>query len=435
MVAPLDAIATLLDQGAADSAVRMLRSSWEPDMPADERVPHYCMWIRGLCDTGDLDHARVLAVRAAEEFPRELDVLTASGNVLDLCGDLRGSRDAFASAVEVDAGSSLAHYNLGAMTERLGDEAGAEHCYEKALELEEHPMLVEAVAALGGLLRRQSRLEEALEVYEEYLAEDPLDVEILVEHGICLSDLEHFDEALDRFSTALSLDRDHGGAWYNQAITFYRLGRFDDAVKSMEHARVAEPENPLTLVVLGAWRMADPQPNLDEALSLIYRGLDCLQNIEDLAGVASPYADLVVEEAFEALWQAGRTGEAREVLRMAARRDWSTPHMLEVVNQADHGVCSEVLAFRVVARASVQQSRPGDWPDKMNGYTIDLTVVAADEDEACGLTRRWLIELEPDLNYEVEIIAREKRGTDPVEPRPRGVARIEQHRSFFAEPA
>ena len=438
MVAPLDAIATLLDQGAADSAVRMLRSSWEPDMPAEHRVPHYCMWIRGLCETGDLEHAVTLAKRAAQEFPRELDVLTALGNVLDLSGDLEGSRDAFALAVEVDAGSSLAQYNLGAVVERLGDENFAERCYERALELDDGPMLVEAVAALGGLLRRQGRLEEALEVYDDYLADDPLDVEILVEHGICSSDLEHFEEALDRFRTALSLEPEHGGAWYNQAITLYRLGRFDEALECMEHARLAEPNNPLTLVVLGAWRLVEENPNLDAALSHIYRGLDCLDSMVERGGIASAYAALVVEEAFEALWHAGRRGEAREIARMAGRRDWITPHMLEVVNQAEYGMDTEVRAYRVVARASRDvdastANSPANWPQDADGYTTDLTVVAANEDEACELTLRWLSELEPTLRYEVEVVAREKRSSTPPEPRPRGVARIEQTRNFFAE--
>ena len=33
----LEAVATLLDEGAAESAVRMLRGAWEPELPAAER--------------------------------------------------------------------------------------------------------------------------------------------------------------------------------------------------------------------------------------------------------------------------------------------------------------------------------------------------------------------------------------------------------------
>ncbi|MGB1277256.1 MAG: hypothetical protein ACPG77_16040, partial [Nannocystaceae bacterium] len=95
---PLDTINTLLDQGAADSAVRLLRSWWEPELPPERRIRMYCMWIRGLCETGDLRHAVTLAERAASEFPRECDIQIALGNARDIVGDLEGARKAFEAA-------------------------------------------------------------------------------------------------------------------------------------------------------------------------------------------------------------------------------------------------------------------------------------------------------------------------------------------------
>src|SRR5262245_46224048 len=163
--AQLDAAATLLDEGAASSAVRMLRSSWEPELPDDDLIPLYCMWIRGLCDTGDLDHALTLSERAADEFPEEPDVLIALGNVYDLRGQLEDARGAFERAIVVERTGALQHYNLGAVLERLGDEREAEACYRRALEVDgEGPTLFEANAALGALLRRTGRLEEAAEI-------------------------------------------------------------------------------------------------------------------------------------------------------------------------------------------------------------------------------------------------------------------------------
>ena len=82
----------------------------------------YCMWLRGLCDTFELDHARVLGERAADEFPREPDIQIALGNVYDLRGELELARDAFRRALKADDSMTLAHYNLGAVLERLGDE-------------------------------------------------------------------------------------------------------------------------------------------------------------------------------------------------------------------------------------------------------------------------------------------------------------------------
>lgn len=437
----LDAIATLLDQGAADSAVRLLRSSWEPELPEDERVPMYCMWIRGLCDTGDLEHALVLARRAAEEFPRKADILTALGNVLDLHGRLDEARDAFEVAVDIDALGVLQHYNLGAVLERLGSEAEAEACYRRALELDENvPSMVEANAALGALLRRQGRLEEAEEIYDNYLAEDPLDVEMLVEHGICLSDLDRLEEAIERFESALSIEPDHGSALYNEAITLFRLGQYDNARQTLERAHRADSRNPLTLAVLGSWTIADPDDDLDEALRLLYRAVELVTSMFDRGELGTSYASLVLEEVFESLWQNGRRAEAREVARLAGRRDWTTPHMLETLNRADHGHGQSGATFHVSVRAELapEPAAPGpaggeahDWPADASGYTTDLTVIACDEAEAREFALQYLQQLDPTpLAYDVRVVGRGGEGHDEG-GRARGVARINGSRAYF----
>lgn len=434
----LDAIATLLDHGAADSAVRLLRSSWEPELPEHERIPIYCMWIRGLCDIGDYGHALVLAKRAAEEFPRKPDILTALGNVYDLHGELDEARQAFEIAVALDSTGVLQHYNLGAVLERLGDEERAEDCYRRALDLDESaPSMVEANAALGALLRRQGRLEEAEMIYDGYLQEDPLDVEMLVEHGICLSDLERLDEAVERFETALSLEPTHGGALYNEAITLYRMGRYGVARQTMERAHRADCKNPLTLAVLGSWIIADPRGDLDEALRLLYRALDLVVDLHDRAELGGGYASLVAEEVFESLWQNGRCAEAREVARLSGRRDWITPHMFETINRADHGVSARrAETFRVSVSVSASDEvadapRPREWPADAGGYTTDLTVIATDEDEARELVTRYVRDIEPGNPVRCDVRVVSRAGETLDSGRARGVARLEGCRAYF----
>ena len=439
----LDAIATLLDQGAADSAVRLLRSSWEPELPEDERIPIYCMWVRGLCDTGDLEHALILARRAAEEFPRKPDILTALGNVLDLHGKLDEARDAFEVAVDLDPNGVLQHYNLGAVLERLGNEDRAEGCYRRALELDENvPSMVEANAALGALLRRQGRLDEAEEIYDNYLAEDPLDVEMLVEHGICLSDLDRLDEAIERFESALVLEPEHGSALYNEAITLYRLGQNENARQTLERAHRSDPHNPLTLAVLGSWTIADPDDDLDEALRLLYRAVELVTAMFDRGELGPGYASLVLEEVFESLWQNGRRAEAREVARMSGRRDWTTPHMFETLNRADHGHGQSGSTFQVSVRAELAGTEDEqadadhaahDWPADASGYTTDLMVIAADEAEARELVLAYLQELDAaaKLAYDVRVVSRGSDGHEDHGGRARGVARINGSRAYF----
>ncbi len=436
--AQLDAAATLLDEGAASSAVRMLRSTWEPELPEEDLIPLYCMWIRGLCDTGDLAHALTLGERAADEFPREPDVLIALGNVYDLRGRLDDAKVAFERAIEVEPTGALQRYNLGAVLERLGDENEAELCYRRAIDVDgEGPTLFEANAALGALLRRTGRLEEAEEIYEQYLEEDPLNVDMLVEHGICLSDLDDFEDAVDRFKTALSLDTDHGGAWYNLAITQFRMGAPDEAYASMQHAYEADPGSPLTLAVLGAWGLQQREYDLDKSLGLLYGALDRLIAL-DGQHLSPSYASLVCEEVFDALWSKMRVGEAREVARMAGQRDWITAHMLDTLNEADHGRASQLTPFTVTARAEAPNA-PEHWPENAQGYTTGLTVLATDEDEARRYSLEYLrsIEPHPQVHFQIEHVrpgsAEELSRLQVSQPRARGVLSVGNGRAYFRD--
>ncbi|MCH9685615.1 MAG: tetratricopeptide repeat protein [Deltaproteobacteria bacterium] len=509
--AQLDAVATLLDEGAASSAVRMLRSSWEPELPTEDLIPLYCMWTRALCDMGELDHAITLARRAADEFPDEPDILIALGNVHDLRGELPAARDAFREAILGDGVGALAHYNLGAVLERLGEEEDAETCYRNALASDDEPgTMYEAAAALGALLRRNGRLEEAAGVYESYLDEDPINVDILVEHGICLSDLDEFDLAVERFELSLTLETEHAGAWYNLAITLYRMGQPEEAMGAMEKALRADPDSPLTLAVLGSWYLARgaqeslalkvlplvtpaepaetseaskapakgkapakakktaktkakkstkakskkstkakpapvgltttvvpgaPEANLDEALSMLYGALDLLTDADAFDNLSPSYASLVFEEVFEALWQRGLRGEAREVARRAGQRDWITAHMLDTLNEVDHGEAPQVSAFTVTARVEAGEV-PEYWPQDVQGYTRGLTVLATDEDEARKYSLEYLRTIEaPGVQFKIEKVrpggAEELLPVDIARPRARGVVGFASSRAFF----
>jgi tetratricopeptide (TPR) repeat protein len=440
---PLDAIATLLDQGAADSAVRLLRSCWEPELPADDLVRMYCMWIRGLCETGELDNARTLARRAAGEFPREIDILIALGNVHDLFGELEQAREAFEVAIDVDPTGPLQHYNLGAVLERQGREPDAEKCYRHANEADPHGgSMFEATSALGAMLRRQGRLDEAEQVYDAYLADDPINVEILVEHGICLSDLERFEEAIERFNFSLSR---RAGARRRPVQQGDHAVPRRQARAGPGRARAGAPPRPGERAdPRGARRLAPVAVDcdLDEALSLLYGALDLLERRYGGDAANAGYCSLVAEEVFEALWQNGRQAEAREVARIAGQREWITPHILDCLNEADHGRSPRVTIFTVLARAEAGE-RPEYWPENSDGYTTGLTVLACDEAEAREFSLEYLrsIEPSPTVRFHLDVVppkqldrpGREhaRRGWRRPAARARGVFRVHGQRSYI----
>jgi hypothetical protein len=142
----------------------------------------------------------------------------------------------------------------------------------------------------------------------------------------------------------------------------------------------------------------------------------------------------VAEEVFEALWRSGRRSEARDVARMAGRRDWITPHMFETINRADHGSTNVPTSFKVTARAEVEPSAIVDgWPAEMSGYTTALTVVACDEAEARELAVTYLRDLDPGgIRFDLHVAP--VLPEDVASTRIRGVARIEGSRLYFRGP-
>jgi tetratricopeptide (TPR) repeat protein len=368
--------------------------------------------------------------------------LTALGNVYDQLGQLNQAKKAFEQALESEPSGALQHYNLGAVLEQLGNEAQAETYYQRAIEEAESDLATEASAALGALLRRSGRLEDAAAVHDAHLEEDLSHVETLVEHGICLSDLGNFDAAVERLKLALSFKPDHPTALYNLGITLHRMGLTEEALDTMRRAHAADSDNPLTQAVLGAWGLASLDVDLDHALNLLYGALDQLEKLANAQGAHDAYAGVVVEEVFEALWQDGRRNEAREVARTAGRRDWITSHILDTLNEADHGREVQARTFDVAARAEAGEA-PDHWPKDAGGYTTRLTVLASNEDEARHFTLEYLrnIEAHPSVCFEIDVVEPGAIGEPAVflepsyhgttTPRARGVVRVAQTRAYF----
>lgn len=437
--ASLARIAELVESGEHRSALAAIRHEWAPDLEPKLRAPLYGMWTRALCESGQVDRALRVALRCTEEFPEEPDAWTALGNVHEARNQIEASLQAFQRTVQLAPNSQLAHYNLGALLERHGQQDRAEVHFQTALQGEEGvPRLAEAATALGSMLRRQNRLAAAEQVYDDYLQEDPLDVELLVEHGVCLSELGSLEAARSRFEEAIFLDPSHHGAAYNLSVIYERQGRIDDAIRLGKQAHNIEPRNCLTQAVLGGWLLQHDPENADWGIELIYSAQETVIAQYDTGLLDEHHACMVMEEIFEALWNSRRLGAAREVAKAAGRRDWITPHILDTLNRQDHGTHAGRQLFRVSARAVLKKNakRPlVDFPGHIDGYTTDLTVVADDEEEARAFSLKYLKGLDPAAKLEV-VVREQAPHRDALSElsRTRGVAQVTEL-CFFSKRA
>jgi hypothetical protein len=187
--------------------------------------------------------------------------------------------------------------------------------------------------------------------------------------------------------------------------------------------------------VLGAWALTQPETDLDKSLGLLYGAIDRLVAL-DGQHLSPSYASLVCEEVFDALWSRARAGEAREVARMAGQRDWITAHMLDTLNEADHGRASQLTPFTVTARAEAPTA-PEHWPENAQGYTTGLTVLATSEDEARRYSLEYLRSIEPypQVVFQIEHVragnADELGRLQVSQLRARGVVSVGNGRAYF----
>ena len=130
---------------------------------------------------------------------------------------------------------------------------------------------------LYNLLKRaaaassEDRLEQAIELAERALREDPEVIEAHTLLGNVLKKAHRFAEALQAYRRALELDPEHDGALYLLALTYKDMGRLEEARDGLERARTLDPRNGKVL-----WQLADllmRQGSLEEAEGVLKNAL------------------------------------------------------------------------------------------------------------------------------------------------------------------
>lgn len=142
--------------------------------------------------------------------------------------------------------------------------------------------------------------------------------------GNCLSDAERYDEALAAYEAGLALpDSDGVSLRFNRATALWRCKRFDEAnaiiTQLLSDPAFAELESELRLHIHAA-RIG--------VLSNLGRHQEAIAHFNDLPDIAE-WSNLLVGMAWLeakyaiALWRAGRSKDAEDVLTRVIRRDKS----------------------------------------------------------------------------------------------------------------
>ncbi|HEX9946868.1 MAG TPA: sulfotransferase [Allosphingosinicella sp.] len=139
--------------------------------------------------------------------------------------------------------------------EEAGDYAGAHRLLKRALSLSPGDVMV--LGAIGAVLRKENRLDEALAVLDRVVAAEPRHSAAWLERGFTLEALRSEPEAVDSYSRALALDPNLAPALGKLADIAAKRGDRAAARSQAERALAIDPANPAATFALASMEIED----------------------------------------------------------------------------------------------------------------------------------------------------------------------------------
>ncbi|WP_294394736.1 tetratricopeptide repeat-containing sulfotransferase family protein [uncultured Sphingomonas sp.] len=132
--------------------------------------------------------------------------------------------------------------------EEAGDYAGAHLLLRQALSLAPGDVLV--LGAIGTVLRKEGRVEEALEVLDQVVAAEPRHAAAWLERGYALSALRSDKQAQTSYERAVAIDTQLAPAWGKLADAAAKAGDADRGRALAARALVINPGEPAAVCAL-----------------------------------------------------------------------------------------------------------------------------------------------------------------------------------------
>ncbi len=174
----------------------------------------------------------------------------------------------------------------------------------------DHPTFSAAEMGRAESLRRADKTDAAVEVLEQLSESNPDLALVHVSAGDLYRQLERFADAVEAYNRAVDLYAAHGSEqWfvhYARAISYERLGDWENAEADFRKALELNPEQPQVLNYLG-YSLVEKQVKLDEALDMIERAV-----------ARQPNSGYIVDSLGWGLYRLGRYDEAIGHMERAA---------------------------------------------------------------------------------------------------------------------
>lgn len=262
------AVAALREGRLADARSVLDETNRLPDSSEAHRILGLIHWA-----SSDYDKSVEQFTIAIDRDPRDERSRLARARVLSVSGRDADAQRALREAIQAFPDSSLAHWSLGLLYERLNHHADARREIESATagavggradlytaigrlagSATDVPAAIDAFGRavdanpndpvahkyLAGALLQQDRVNDAFIEFVAALLIDPLDADAHAGIGRIHLDAGRYADAVDALRRAVEVRPDHGEARYALATALTRLGKTQEAAREFDRVEEAQ---------------------------------------------------------------------------------------------------------------------------------------------------------------------------------------------------
>ena len=415
------------------------------DMVGDGLPSFDEQYVRGLAlrHVDRLEESETALRAAVSVDAGHADALFNLGAVLARQGKLEEAVAYLRKAAGLDPSKTDVRYQLSQVLRRAGDSAAAERELTEFRRLRAQQQQDARLSSLMQSAERsisQGRPEDAKDLYQQVIRQDPANVAAHMNLGIAYEQLGRGALAEAMFRKVLDLQPDHADAHLNLGLKLAANGSFEDALANMTEALRLAPDNlaarqGLAMVLTRLGRPQDALPHFEAVVRLDPDSADARLNL----GIALAEGGRQ-EDALEAFREAvrlapatfrphynvgrilqdlGRTGEARQALEQALHLNHAYAPALHLLGQIERAAGNDARAVELLRAAVDAESE-----NPLAHYDLGLALAQSGSPEMALPHFERALELDPRHKESLYNLAQAVQALDPQ--------RARQHRERFA---
>ncbi len=215
-------------------------------------------------------------------------------------------------------------------------------------------------------LAESGRYSDAIELFEQVLADDPRNPDILYNLGMCFTEIDRPDRAVTALTKSIEHNPKHANSYVALGYACFRLDDVDKAITHLRHALSLDPDNPYALRNLGG--LYGKLGDLDESVAYLEKAYRI--NPSDPAtvyGLACAY------------WQSQDTAKADNYYRKVLEMD-SPPNLKELARDGLREIAITHLTSRglrmdaVMYMLSALELFEEESEDRIQAITFEIAI-------------------------------------------------------------